>query len=792
MQEVTGATALELVATGDGDVVEQLNAAVSRTAWGWWVTGAAVLLGLLTMPFGFIVWAVLAPVCIWLVLNDRARRTVVLFYDVEDQHFVWFDSLVRTWEWLTGSQKMWRVIQSGNIATTYQFKTNSGASRLLNRVLATATTSAPKELSTNIAVPAVTAGKAALYFLPDRLLVREGNHFSDLTYTQVNVRAGDTRFIEDGTAPGDAVPVGQTWQYVNVKGGPDRRFKNNRVLPIMRYGTIDFASGQGLLWQLQVSRTDAAAPVSQAITSAPSPTRTLTPLAPPAPVGPKHRQVTPPPLVPSAKPSGIAAVQTRPSAPSPAPTANFVRANLTRRPTAYPASAATFTAIDLETTGLDAVTDQIVEIGLVKFTADGTIIDEFATLVNNPGSDAAARAVHGIDDAELLGAPTTKQVLDEALAFIAGTVLVAHNCDFEDRFLASAAGRTNTPLPKLVGVCTLQTSRRQLEGRAFSLTAMYKTATGRWSDQRHTALGDARAVREVLLWLLRNAPRPLYLTQGPPTDKAMSVPECPLSCRPVPLTRCSVAELLDSFPQSPKPRTGDPVQVKKYMALLTDAVHDGRLTYEEASALTRQARQTRLTGPQLRELHQNAWETTYFDTKDADWTALAPVERREMYLLADALGLSDLARRINDVIQACAEPEPPPEARYLRGLRIAIVGDRSAVTELRQRAESYGAKLAVNITKTVKWMVSDTPDATDARHTTARKLGIPILSPTQGSTRLDEAIREAQLKAYERQREIDRHAALRQQRADEADAYWRPSWRREELDHDPEPEPWWE
>jgi hypothetical protein len=221
-------------------------------------------------------------------------------------------------------------------------------------------------------------------------------------------------------------------------------------------------------------------------------------------------------------------------------------------------------------------------------------------------------------------------------------------------------------------------------------------------------------------------------------------------------------------------------------------VHDGRLTYEEASALTRQARQTRLTGPQLRELHQNAWEATYFDTKDADWTALAPVERREMYLLADALGLSDLARRINDVIQACAEPEPPPEARYLRGLRIAIVGDRSAVTELRQRAESYGAKLAVNITKTVKWMVSDTPDATDARHTTARKLGIPILSPTQGSTRLDEAIREAQLKAYERQREIDRHAALRQQRADEADAYWRPSWRREELDHDPEPEPWWE
>jgi DNA polymerase III epsilon subunit-like protein len=791
MEDVTGATALELVPAGGGDVVEQLNAAVARAAWGWWVTGAAVLLGLLTMPFGVIVWALLAPVCVWLVLNDRARKTVILFYDVEDEHSVWFDSLVRTWGWLTGSQKIWRVIQSGNIATTYQFKTNSGASRLLNRVLASATTSGPKELSTNIAVPAVTAGKAALYFLPDRLLVREGNHFSDLTYAQVNVRAGDTRFIEDGATPGDAVQVGQTWQYVNVQGGPDRRFKNNRVLPVMRYGTLDFASGQGLLWQLQVSRTDATAPVSQAVTTAPAPTRTVTPPAP-APPAPKHRQTTPPPLVPAREPSRIAAVQTRRPARPPTPNAGFVRANLTRKPTPYPASAATFTAIDLETTGLDAVTDRIVEIGLVKFTADGTIIDEFATLVSNPGSDAGARAVHGIDDADLVGAPTTKQVLNEALAFMAGTVLVAHNCDFEDRFLASAASRVNMPLPTLVGVCTLQSSRRQLEGRAFSLTAMYKTATGGWSDQQHTALGDARAVREVLLWLLRNAPRPLYLTQGPPTDEAMTVQECPLSCRPVPLARCSVAELLDSFPQSPKPRTGDAVQVKKYMALLTEAVHDGRLTYEEADALTRQARLTRLTGPQLRELHQKAWEATYPDTKDADWTALAPVERREMYLLADALGLSDLAERINDVIQACAEPVPPAEARYLRGLRIAIVGDRSEVIELREYAESYGAKLAVNITKTVKWMVSDTPNVTDSRHTTARKLGIPILSPTEGSTRLDEAVREAELKAYERQREIDRYAALRQQRADEADAYWRPSWRREELDHDPEPEPWWE
>ena len=109
-----------------------------------------------------------------------------------------------------------------------------------------------------------------------------------------------------------------------------------------------------------------------------------------------------------------------------------------------------------------------------------------------------------------------------------------------------------------------------------------------------------------------------------------------------------------------------------------------------------------------------------------------------MYLSADALGFSGLAERINTVMQECAEPAPPAQARYLRGWRIAIVGDHGGVIDLRKLAESYGAKLAVNITKTVTWMVSTTPEATDSRHTTACDLGIPIISPQmspRGSTK---------------------------------------------------------
>jgi len=64
--------------------------------------------------------------------------------------------------------------------------------------------------------------------------------------------------------------VGQTWQYVNVKGGPDRRYKYNPMLPIMLYGSFDLTSPQGLSWNLQISRVDAAPAIASVLTAAPA------------------------------------------------------------------------------------------------------------------------------------------------------------------------------------------------------------------------------------------------------------------------------------------------------------------------------------------------------------------------------------------------------------------------------------------------------------------------------------------------------------------------------------------
>ena len=137
------------------------------------------------------------------------------------------------------------------------------------------------------------------------------------------------------------------------------------------------------------------------------------------------------------------------------------------------------------------------------------------------------------------------------------------------------------------------------------------------------------------------------------------------------------------------------------------------------------ARLTQLTGTQLHQLHEDAWSATFSDEHDTDWSQLTPLRRREMYLLADGLGLSKLAEKVRAVIEACAEPEPPPESRYLRGSRVGICGNTSELVQLRTRAEAYEAKVAVRITKTVQWLASTTPDAVDPHHIAARTHGAP-------------------------------------------------------------------
>jgi hypothetical protein len=125
----------------------------------------------------------------------------VTFYEVDGPQAQWFQSLVDAWQELAQVSGLWRINAAGQVTSTYQYKTNSGASTILSRVRARARVEAPPVLVTNIAVPNITADKQALYFLPDRLLVREGKRFSDVAYAALTIQSESTGRTRVGALP---------------------------------------------------------------------------------------------------------------------------------------------------------------------------------------------------------------------------------------------------------------------------------------------------------------------------------------------------------------------------------------------------------------------------------------------------------------------------------------------------------------------------------------------------------------------------------------------------------------
>ncbi len=97
-----------------------------------------------------------------------------------------------------------------------------------------------------------------------------------------------------------------------------------------------------------------------------------------------------------------------------------------------------YVAFDLETTGLSARDDKIIEIGAVLME-NGRELDRFQTFVD-PGMKLSRETTEltGITDSMLRGAPGLEEVFPKFLEFVGDRVLVAHNADFDTGFIRAA------------------------------------------------------------------------------------------------------------------------------------------------------------------------------------------------------------------------------------------------------------------------------------------------------------------------------------------------------------------
>ena len=126
-----------------------------------------------------------------------------------------------------------------------------------------------------------------------------------------------------------------------------------------------------------------------------------------------------------------------------------------------------FIALDLKTTGLDSLTDRIVEIGAARF-AHGEVKETFSTRMR-PDAPTSSHAGKPDDDAETrFDAPSEAKAISKFVEFIGDslsgkTVMCAYNASFGFNFLRRALTRSHVH-SKIVYVDTLAASKAAIAG----------------------------------------------------------------------------------------------------------------------------------------------------------------------------------------------------------------------------------------------------------------------------------------------------------------------------------------
>ncbi|WP_149554944.1 3'-5' exonuclease [Treponema pectinovorum] len=162
-----------------------------------------------------------------------------------------------------------------------------------------------------------------------------------------------------------------------------------------------------------------------------------------------------------------------------------------------------FCALDTETTGINPEMEHITEIGAVKFSKNG-FIESFSTLVNpNVKLSAFITQLTGITDSMLQFAPQIRDVLPNLRDFCKDAIIVAHNAQFDLRFVNAEALRLGfSPLPN-EAVDTLILSRTLLpENKTWKqpdLALQFNIET----EQNHRALSDAKVCKALFTTLMQ-------------------------------------------------------------------------------------------------------------------------------------------------------------------------------------------------------------------------------------------------------------------------------------------------
>lgn len=211
----------------------------------------------------FISYAILGAALLYSLYLYFFRNTphIEIEYELDEKTSKHFANLVEKFNTVNSASKIWEITGGEDVKDT---KYSGGANRSVDRHNAESGYSLPYFVSAeNLQVPSFQLHSGKLYFLPDRILL-DASGISEFQYSDLTLSLSQSRFHESESLPKDAKVIGKTWKYVNKKGGPDKRFNDNKEIPVCQYERLHIYLG-GNAYDVMLSKIGAGESFGQAL-----------------------------------------------------------------------------------------------------------------------------------------------------------------------------------------------------------------------------------------------------------------------------------------------------------------------------------------------------------------------------------------------------------------------------------------------------------------------------------------------------------------------------------------------
>lgn len=168
-----------------------------------------------------------------------------------------------------------------------------------------------------------------------------------------------------------------------------------------------------------------------------------------------------------------------------------------------PLNKAIFTVVDVETTGLSAAKNRVIEIALVK-VENLKITEKYQTLINPlTYIPYFITNLTGIANDDVKNSPTFDRVADKIINFSENSILTAHNFSFDSSFLRSEFAICGRDFQAQDTLCTVKLARKIYPAlKSKSLGSVSRHLNLKNSDA-HRALGDAETTARILIKMIK-------------------------------------------------------------------------------------------------------------------------------------------------------------------------------------------------------------------------------------------------------------------------------------------------